>query len=249
MGHAKMVGGNLNMGVHPAGIPASELAIGSIVKLMEKGVPTDYLVVNQGIPSNSSLYDSSCDGTWLLRKDIYETRRVTIAKTNIYETSELHQYLNELFLETVYLENSYDRLTRDAIKQVKIPYRKNGGSNGTNQSGVNGLSAKVFLLSGYELGWTTSTSSNFPVDGACLDYFVGCAKKDAKRIAYLNNTATYWWTRSPATNNTTSFFQVFSTGDGGSSYYGSSIAGIRPALILPKTALFDEKTMLFKGVL
>ena len=58
-----------------SGILASDLAVGSSVYLMENGVATEYLVVNQGIPSGSSLYDSSCDGTWLLRKDIYEKRQ------------------------------------------------------------------------------------------------------------------------------------------------------------------------------
>lgn len=51
-----------------AGILASDLAVGDIVKLTESGTPVEYIVVNQGIPENSGLYDSSCNGTWLLRK-------------------------------------------------------------------------------------------------------------------------------------------------------------------------------------
>ena len=45
------------------GILASDLAVGSSVYLMENGAAAEYLVVNQGVPSNSSLYDASCDGT------------------------------------------------------------------------------------------------------------------------------------------------------------------------------------------
>ena len=56
----------------PGGILASDLAVGSVVKLIENGVATEYLVVNQGIPGNSNLYDSSCNGTWLLRNGIKE---------------------------------------------------------------------------------------------------------------------------------------------------------------------------------
>ena len=56
------------------GIFSGDLAVGSVVKLIENGVATEYLVVNQGKPSGSSLYDDSCDGTWLLRNDIYENR-------------------------------------------------------------------------------------------------------------------------------------------------------------------------------
>lgn len=50
------------------GILASSLEVGAVVKLMEDGVATDFLVVNQGNP-NTAQYDSSCDGTWLLRKE------------------------------------------------------------------------------------------------------------------------------------------------------------------------------------
>ena len=49
------------------GIKAGDLPIGQIVKLMEGGVETEFIVVNQGIPENSGLYDASCNGTWLLR--------------------------------------------------------------------------------------------------------------------------------------------------------------------------------------
>lgn len=45
-----------------ATILASDLAVGDIVKLTENGTPVEYIVVNQGIPENSSLYDSSCNG-------------------------------------------------------------------------------------------------------------------------------------------------------------------------------------------
>lgn len=45
------------------------VAVGSIVKLKERGVPQKYLVVHQGRPS--AMYDVSCDGTWLLRKDAW----------------------------------------------------------------------------------------------------------------------------------------------------------------------------------
>ena len=43
-----------------------DVAVGTVVKLKENGVAQDYLVVHQGLPS--SMYDASCNGTWLLRK-------------------------------------------------------------------------------------------------------------------------------------------------------------------------------------
>ena len=82
---------------------------------------------------------------------------------NNLENSTIQSYLNGTFL------NLFDSNIKDAIKQVKIPYRKNGGSGGTNQSGANGLSCKIFLLSGYEVGFTTRESRNFRQDGAEVD--------------------------------------------------------------------------------
>lgn len=210
-----------------SGIPIGTLQVGSVVKIGVNGKSYDFLVVNQGIPSNSSRYDRSCDGTWMLMKDIYENRVWQSGNINKYESSDIHAYLNNTFL------NLFDSNTKDAIKQVKIPYRKNGGRGGTDQSGANGLSAKIFLLSGYEVGWTTS-DSDVPVDGAKLDYFAASSGGNTKRIANFNGAAANWWLRSPSTGTTNFAFVVYTSGycDYGNA---SRSYGIRPAFILPGT--------------
>lgn len=224
------------------GILAQDIAVGSVVKLMEGGVAVEYLVVNQGKPSGSSLYDDSCDGTWLLRKDIHSNRQWDPNNVNKYESSAINTWLNGDFF------NSLGSVEQATIKQVKIPYRKNGGHGGTDQSGANGLPAKIFLLSGYEVGWTTSDDGDFPVDGAKLDYFTSGTTTSAnnKRIAYLNGSAAYWWLRSPNNSYSSRVWYVHSDG-GYYYYYAYSSYGIRPALVLPSNALFDETTMLLKG--
>ena len=230
--------------VHTApvtGVLASSLAVGSTVKLMEGGTAVEYLVVNQGIPENSSLYDANCDGTWLLRKDIHSNRQWDPSYVNKYESSAINTWLNGEFFNTL------GSAEQAAIKQVKIPYRKNGGSGGSDQSGANGLSCKVFLLSCYELGWTTSNSSMYPVDGAKLDYFIAGSAGKSLRIAYLNGTVNVWWTRSPYASGTSNAWFIQTDGNSNSSGASSSY-GIRPALVLPSNALFDETTMLLKGV-
>ena len=209
-----------------SGIPIGTIPVGSIVKIGVNGKSYDFLVVNHGIPSNSSLYDSSCDGTWLLMKDIYENRVWQSGNINKYESSDIHSYLNNTFL------NLFDSKIKNAIKQVKIPYRKNGGSGGADQSGANGLSAKIFLLSGYEVGWTTSDSKYFPKDGAKLSYFVSGigTYADTKRIAKLNDKKVIWWTRSPVTNDTYYAWRI--TTSGSKDYSGTALShGIRPAFI------------------
>ena len=216
-----------NNAVVAPSITLGNAPVGSIIKINENGQPQNYIVVNQGIPGNSPLYDQSCDGTWVLRKDIYENRQWSNSISNSYKASTIHTYLNGTFL------NLFDADIREVIKQVKIPY-VNGTGNSAVASGSSGLSCKIFLLSGYEVGFTTSVNQYFPNDGAKLDYFISGNSNSAqqKRIAKLNGSAAYWWLRSPNTDNTSSVWYV--NYNGGYLYNDCSLSyGIRPALVLP----------------
>lgn len=214
-------------------IRAGDLEVGQEVLLHENGVPANYLVVHQGLPSD--LYDASCEGTWLLRKDIYENRQWHSSNMNDYANSTIHSYLNSTFL------NLFDANIIEAIKQVKIPYVNGTGSGGSVDSGANGLSCKIFLLSGYEAGFRTSDNQYFPVDGAKLSYFDAGTGSSAlnKRIAKLNGSATNWWLRSPYTSDTASAWRVLTNGN--CNYSSCSVSfGLRPALILPYDFTFQE---------
>lgn len=218
----------LRRGPAPHRTRMSDLEIGKMIKLNLNGTPWEWLVVHQGLPS--SIYDDSCDGTWLLLKNIYELRQWHSSNVNKLESSTIHSYLNGDFL------NLFDSNIKDTIKQVKIPYRKNGGSGGTDQSGANGLLTKSFLLSCYEVGFTTSDIQNFSQDGAKLDYFTASSGGNSKRIANFNGSADDWWLRSQSTGGTTYVFGVYSDGD----YFrdrASLSNGIRPAIILPSDML------------
>ena len=206
----------------------STLNVGDSVFCKEDGVDAEYLLVHKGLPS--SMYDASCDGAWLLRKDIYENRQWRSPDYNNYVASDIHSYLNGTFLNLLDI--------KDIIRQAKIPY-VNGTGGSAVASGANGLSAKVFLLSGYEVGWTTSDSTEFPVDGAKLYYFIDSIYGNSKRIAYLNSSATRWWTRSPITNSTGNVWGVGV--DGSNDGIGSSNSrGIRPAFIVPLDTPIDS---------
>ena len=215
-----------------ANVKLGTKAVGSIVKIKVNGASKDFIVVHQGKPS--SVYDDSCNGTWLLMKDIYENRAWHSSNTNDYANSTIHSYLNSTFL------NLFESNIKNAIKQVKIPYRKGHGTSTTVTSGSNGLSAKIFLLS------TTETSFSYSYmprgEGAELAYFKGCADNgsDSKRVAYLNGSATGWWLRSPGCNVTSNrALVVGSAGTSGDTNCASS-RGIRPALILPSTLLVSD---------
>ena len=225
-----------------SGIMASDLPIGQIVKLMEGGVETEFIVVNQGIPENSSLYDASCNGTWLLRKDIKENRAGDGSGSNNYSASTINAWLNGEYI------SSLGNVEQQTIRQVKIPYVNGTGESGSVTSGANGLSVKVFLVSGYEVGFTTDVSDYLPQDGAKLSYFESGTGTSAnnKRIAYLNGLAGFWWLRSPYTRNDSSVWNVRSNGY--HNYFDAyDSRGIRPALILPFTAKFNPETKVLVG--
>ena len=212
-------------------VTLSSKAIGSTIKLKVNGSARNFIVVHQGKPS--SVYDDSCNGTWILMQDIYENRAWHSSNTNDYANSTIHSYLNSTFL------NLFESNIKNAIKQVKLPYRKGSGTSTTVTSGSNGLSAKIFLLS------ATETSFDFSYmpsgEGAELAYFKGCAdnSSDSKRVAYLNGSAAYWWLRSPDCLSFYYALYVYSNGDWNYSYCSNS-CGIRPALILPSTLLVSD---------
>ena len=216
-----------------ANVKLGTKAVGSIVKIKVNGASKDFIVVQQGNP-NTGTYDASCDGTWLLMKDIYTTSTFS-SNNNSYKDSSIHSYLNSTFF------NLIDGDIRNAIKQVKIPYQNGTGAGGSLATGSNGLSTKVFLLSGYEVGWTTSNNSYFPKDGVRLAYFLDGSGTNAnnKRIAYNGSSAAVWWLRSPRTGSTNFVWNVDSVGSSGSWGYNNSY-GVRPAFILPSTLVVSD---------
>ena len=194
----------------------------------------NFIVVHQGKPG--SMYDASCDGTWLLMQDCYESRQWHSSNNNDYENSTIDNYLNTTFL------NLFESNIRDAIKQVKIPYRKGAGYGKTVTSGSSGLSTKIFLLSSTEVNLVHGYEPTN--EGACLSYFSGTAQNgaDNKRVAKLNGSAAGWWLRSPYCNsNLGSAGALLVLRDGG---WGrddcSSSYGIRPALVLPSSLLVSD---------
>lgn len=210
-------------------VTLSSKAIGSTIKLKVNGSAKDFIIVHQGIP-DAGIYDASCDGTWVLMKDIYENRQWNRTNTNDYAGSTTHSYLNDNFY------NLIDSEIRAAIKQVKIPYQKGTGW-GSLATGENGLSTKVFLLSGYEVGWAHNA---LPKDGAKLDYFGSGSGGNSKRVAYNGSNAAIWWLRSPYTVNRDTAWTVLTDGSCDNNSCEQNTYGVRPALILPSTLLVSD---------
>lgn len=197
--------------------PVSTLAVGDSVWMNVNGSLTEFFVVHQGNP-DSAKYDSSCDGTWLLMKDLYTTLRSWNGQGNIYSMSTIHKYLTDTFLPL------FDTDVQSIIKQVKIPYNA--------MSGADGLSTKLFLLSAHEVG-NTSSAIYGSVDGARLHYFRYCnniTDEYDERIAYRNGTAYEWWLRTPSKSDG---YTLYITADGKySTSHPANMRGVRPAFIL-----------------
>ena len=211
------------------------VAVGTLLKLNESGVPVEYRVVHQGIPG--AMYDGSCNGTWLWRKDA-KLKYPWFPRdkhSNIFERSNVFSYLNVSFL------NEFDPDIKALIKQVKIPYHKNGGMNGTDQSGADGLLCKVFLLCAREVGFDSTKDIILPFTGTKLDYFEAGTETSAnrKRIVTLDELPYIWWHRDPTLN---SVLDVCVTTETGMLHHSTSISklGVCPAFILPANLVVND---------
>lgn len=210
----------------PVTVDMSMISVGDIVNLPVNGVMVPHIVVQVGNP-DPSMYDSSCNGVWLLRKDIVENGQWNSTNVNTLAGSTIMTIMQGYVTD-------YDSTVQSAIQTVKIPYCVGNGSSTVNTL-ANGLECKFFPLSGYEVGFTTSNNTDLPVDGAVLSYFQGTGSSaDNKRIAYLNGVAANWWLRSSNAGNTTAAFGAGSSGSYYSWAVGNSV-GIRPCFLLPTT--------------
>lgn len=205
-----------------ANVKLGTKAVGSIVKIKVNGAAKDFIIVHQGLPS--SAYDASCNGVWVVMKDIYTTMKWD-GSNNDYLNSDMTAYLNGTFISLI------DADIRNAIKQVKIPYTNY--SNNNVMSGSNGLSCKVFLLSGTEVGFSGVSYMN--TEGAKLAYFDSASK----RVAYNGSGAAIWWLRSPYTSNSNYVWFVDTDGSNSNNWYSGSY-GVRPAFILPSTLVVSD---------
>lgn len=215
-----------------------KLNVGSTVYLNVDGGKRDFIIVNQGLPSSD--YDNSCNGTWLLMKDIYEQRAWNdITTSDSYSKSLIHNYLNSKFLELL------DPDIQDVIKLVEIPCANAGDTTDSSASGsmtdstTSGsitVMTKIFLLS---LAETGISHSYIATEGSILEYFTP-SDYDA-RIGYYEGKAQGWWLRSIHTRKKHTAACIDNSGDVSWSIVDNDLSiGIRPAMILPSALMVDD---------
>lgn len=217
-------------------------SVGSIVKLKYEGSLREFIVVHQGKPS--SIYDDSCDGTWLMIKAVsspYDYSNFSDSNNFSYNNSKVGQKLNDWI-------SNFDISVQAKIKQVKIPYCYNSSNLAVN-SGQNGFSCKLFAPSTLELGMDPWGGSYIPRDGAKLDYFLDGNSPDAegRRFIYLTNNPSApvnltYWTRT--LNNVGGDPSIIVCNGWTLSSKLSSQNLIRFMLIMPKSVfVYDDGTV------
>lgn len=208
-------------------IDLSTATVGQEINLPVNGVMTPHIVVHIGNP-DPELYDASCDGVWLLRKDIVENGQWNASNVNTLSGSTIMTTMQG------YVDD-YDSTVQAAIQTVKIPYCPGNGDFDVQTLG-NGFECKMFPLGFTEFGYTSSIPQGeyLVADGACLQYFSGTSETDGKRST---PTATPQWSRTPyARPATPSEYVWYLTVQGGSSQAPANTSfAFRPCFTLPST--------------
>ena len=201
-------------------------AIGTTVKVPNPdGGYNEFIIVHHGLPSE--LYDVSCDGTWLLEKDV-ATERVW-DNTNDYSDALIANWLS-----STYMVEHFNSSIKSKIKTVKIPFLRSGETF----SGQNGFECQAFLPSIMEMGIPLGGKSGMGEDGACLKYFEGAAiDEEPLRVV---SSETRYWTRSPYIETYDNVFTC--AGATGKFAYreGSYTYGIRPMIIVDSTTTLNS---------
>lgn len=207
-------------------VTLADAAQNDVVYIKEGGSMVPYIVVYHGNP-DTAIYDASCTGTWLMRKELWHLIGSSV-KTRNFVGSEEETLLNGTFLE------SLPAAVQAKVKEVKIPYTvvDTSAATTTKYLGENGHALKVFLPAYNEV--YDSTPSR---DGAYLGGFNGNSTRIAKygttAYPYATRTAVY---SSDSDGRGLRRYIVDSDGSMEStpSYSGSDVY-LRPMMILDDT--------------
>lgn len=199
-----------------AGTPVSSLAVGTLVKMNESGAPVEFYVAKHD-------YESGLNGagrTLVVRKDVYDQRAWHSSNVNAWASCTMRSWLNSTYKAVL------DADIQELIGTTTYRYTPGNGDNT-----VTTRSDSVFLLSLTELGQSHSKAN---VEGSALPI------ADTLKIAYLDGSTVYQWTRSPYLFLL--YTQVFYLNGGGqvNAYNATSAYGSRPCFTLPSTVLVDE---------
>lgn len=198
----------------------SNLANGSLVKLAEDSKPTKFIKLDND-------HYGTGTGVTLIRKDTFNERQWEAS----YDRSYKNRYIGCLldnFCDGIW-PLKLDEKIRECLVPVPIVV-----AEGNQVATLHTIYRKGFALSCTEAG-----VSGWQTEGKAFSYF----SDNAKRIAYLDETATavYWGLRSPGSN--VGYACYISAGGtvGGYYVYDASFAP-RPAFNLKSSIVVSDST-------
>lgn len=207
--------------------PLGWLSVGSTVKMDINGNKRVWRIAYKGNP-NPDIYDSSCDGVWLVLNTIYSTR--ANGSDCQYAGGIIDTYLNGTFLGRIDKNGNAAKY----IKEVKIPYAKKlGDGSWEAQTKENGLPCKVFLPSVFEIGGAENAS--IYKDGSALGYYDG---SPSTLTLKKSGTPAAWRTRT-VTSDAQSEFSVDANGTI-TTCAPTDVIGVVPCVIMRPDALVEN---------
>jgi len=191
------------------------------VKVVAKGVDVTNNIVTLNDTQFYVLYrDTANNKALLLSKDILMQKRMDPTDTTHYPVSELRNYLNNEWL------NSMSQVKEFAV-ETKIKVRENWNSDAFEED-----TCKVFLLSQADVYGTRYNAQSKDVTASSDDYTVPEKGKleipGNSWVANYNNSAAWWWLRSPRYSSGS----AADVGSGGNLDDGRRVitsGGVRPA--------------------
>ena len=200
-----------------ASVKLGSKALRSIIKLKENGKLVEFYVDKHD-------YESGLNGpgrTLVTRKDCYDNRQWNSANINAYADSDIDTWLNSTY------KNMLDPDIQADMGTTTFYYTPGNGN-----TSVGTISRSVFLLSATELG---KTGTYLKQEGTALSSTV----VNLLKIAYLNGSAAYQWTRSPSTDKT---YGVWYSGPNGnlSVRNCSATYAARPSFTLSATLMVSD---------
>lgn len=206
-----------------AGTPLSQLAEGTLIKILENGSPVEFYLAKHN-------YEPDLNGQGrelLVRKDVYDQRQWNSSNANAWANCVLRSWLNSNY------KNLFSSAVQALMGTTTYYYTPGNGSWSVATRGD-----AVFLLSGTELN---GSHSNCNVEGTALPIW------STLRLAYNSSgNRSFQWTRSPVTSNTSSAW-AFDTIPGFGGFGVNTEIGSRPCFTLPATALVDQDLNLIES--
>lgn len=220
-------------------IPITDLSVGDIVKVMENGTTAvDYIVVQKNNPSA----DYNADGIWAMRKDIVSMMQMSSDSLIAWAGEDIDDACSTFYTSAL---TAYE----DVLLNVMIP------CNAWQRQGYIGDETRYrrcFALSFKELGFSEPLPYMFtsrPIKGTKLSYFDATNAASTKRVATFGGTASLWATRS----NNQDFDTVVALNEADIVSSVGALTrltnatipvGIRPTIVISKSAMVDQTTHL-----